>query len=470
MSMISMESRKTKILATIGPSSDSPEMMARFAEEGVDAFRLNLAHGTHEDHERRVKFLRSDKIKKPVAIVADIRGSKVRVGSLPKEGAFLEKGSKIVLDTSKSKYEMGIIPIPFPLNEAKVKKGSTVFLDDGTIMFEVTKVAPPKIFCEVIREGRLFSRKGVNIPGAMLHPAGVPSRDKEDVLLGKKLGVDYISLSFLANAKDVEYARSLLEGSHTKLIAKIESPQALANFDEIVKVVDAVMIARGDLGLETPLEEVPLQQKELIEKCHLYGVPVIVATQMLASMMNTLVPTRAEVSDVANAVFDGADTLMLSGETASGLYPLESARMMHRIIEVSEKRAPRDLFRATPERLPINVSVAEAACETARDVSAKYIIVGTESGFSAKAIAKFRPSVSIIAITEHPYIAQHLSLVWGVKTLCFPEKRGIESSFRSAIRVLRKEKAISRGDAVVYVSGLKFGKIGGTNMMRVVTV
>lgn len=463
-------SRKTKILATLGPSSDSPEMMKRLIEEGADAFRLNLAHGTPEEHEKRVQFLRSNNVEKRVAIVADIRGSKVRVGSLPKEGVLFEKGSKVVIDTTKKIYEKGIIPVPFPLDEAKVEKGNTVYLDDGTIMLEVTKVTPPKIFCEVVREGRLFSRKGVNIPGAMLHPAGVPARDKEDVLLGKKLGVDYISLSFLTSAKDVEQARLLLEGSHTKLIAKIESPQALENFDDILKSVDAVMIARGDLGLEIPIEEVPLKQKEIIEKCHIYGVPVIVATQMLASMMNTLVPTRAEVSDVANAVFDSADTVMLSGESASGLYPAESVRMMRKIIEVSQARSPHDMFQGVPEHLAVNVAVGEAAAETARDVEAKFIVVGTESGFSARAVAKFRPSVPIIAVTEHEYIARQLSLVWGVQTLCFPEKKGVESSFRSAINELKKEKQISKGDAVVYVSGIKFGKIGGTNMMRVVTV
>jgi pyruvate kinase len=465
-----MNNRKTKILATLGPSSDTPAMMAKLIEEGADAFRLNLAHGTYEEHERRVQFLRGKDVQKRVAIIADIRGSKVRVGILPKEGVLFEKGSSVVIDTTKTTYEKGIIPALFPIGEARVKKGNTVFLDDGTIMFEVTKVVPPKIFCEVVREGRLFSRKGVNIPGAMLHPSGVPARDKEDVLLGKKLGVDYISLSFLTSAKDVEHARSLLEGSHTKLIAKIESPQALENFDDILKVVDAVMIARGDLGLEIPIEEVPLKQKEIIEKCHVYGVPVIVATQMLASMMNTLVPTRAEVSDVANAVFDSADTVMLSGESASGLYPVQSVRMMRKIIEVSQARSPHNMFQGLPEHLAVNVAVAEAAAETARDVGAKFIVVGTESGFSARAVAKFRPSVPIIAVTEHEYIARQLSLVWGVRTLCFPEKKGVESSFRSAISELKKEKQISKGDTVVYVSGIKFGKIGGTNMMRVVTV
>ncbi len=472
--------RKTKILATLGPASDSPKVMRGLIQEGVDAFRLNLAHGTLEEHETRVRFLRSQEIKKHVAIVADIRGSKVRVGVLPKEGLLLEKGSKVVIDTSKSKYEQESIPIPFPLHEARVAKGSTVFLDDGTIVLEVIKISSPKIVCEVVREGRLFSRKGVNIPGAMLHPSGVPAKDKKDLLFGKKLGVDYISLSFLTSAKDVEHARLLLSdkggslsrkhAGRTKLIAKIESPLALEHFDEIVQAVDAVMIARGDLGLEIPIEEVPLKQKEIIEKCHMHGVPVIVATQMLASMIHTLVPTRAEVSDVANAVFDSADTLMLSGETASGLYPVESTRMMRRIIEVSEARSPHDLFRGLPEHLAVNVAVAEAAVETARDVGAQYIIVGTESGVSARAVAKFRPSVPIIAVTEHEYIARQLSLVWGVRTLCFPQERGIESSFHSAVSRLRKEKQIAKGDTVVYVSGIQFGKIGGTNTMRVVTV
>lgn len=467
-----MQNRKTKILATLGPSSESPEMMRKLIKEGVDAFRTNLAHGTYQDHARRVKFLRGNNAGKNIAIAADISGSKVRVGQLPEGGINLKVGDGVILDTSAKIWRKGILPIPFSvrLKNSGVKRGDQIIFDEGLMVLGVQSFSGEKISCRVIRGGILYSRRGVSIPGAMIHPAGISSRDREDILFGKRLGVDYISLSFLQKPADIAKARSLLKGSHTKIIAKIETQEALDNFDKILPQVDVVMIARGDLGLETSLAELPIRQKEIMVKCRQAGVPVIVATQMLASMVSNIVPTRAEVSDVANAVFDSADCLMLSAETAIGKHPLESVRMMREIIEASEKQAPADLFRNVAEHLPVNVAIAESACEAGRDVGAKFIIVGTTSGFSAKAVAKYRPSVPIAAVTQHQHVAEHLSLVWGIRTLYLPEKRSIESSLDSALAHLRKEKLIKRGDIIVYVSGIKFGIIGSTNMMRVVEI
>ncbi len=462
--MFSLHGRRTKIIATLGPSSDSPEMIKKLIEKGVDAFRINLAHGTPEQHEEKVKLIRELSGERFVAVIADIRGSKIRVGKMPPKGVLFERGSAITIDANASDYRNGIIPVPSMI---RVKKGSVIFLDDGMIALKVRRDSYPKIHCEVVREGRLFSRKGVNIPGSLVRSS--PKRDAEDIMLGKKLGVDYISLSFIKSAKDVERARALLKGMNIGIIGKIESPKALEKLDDIAKSVDAVMIARGDLGLEIPLAEVPLRQKEIVETCHMHGVPVIVATQMLASMVNTLMPTRAEVSDVANAVFDSADAVMLSGETASGLYPLETVSTMNEIVEQAEKMSLRYIYHGNGS-LPVNVAIAKAACETARSIDAKLILVGTATGFSAKAVARNRPSAPIIAITEYKYVAQQLSLVWGVKTVYLPGEKGITSSLEAAIKMLRRRRALKKGDAVVYVYGIKFGKPGSTNVVRVISI
>lgn len=459
--------RRTKILTTLGPSSNSPDLIKKLAAQGADAFRLNLAHGTHEEHEKTVKAIRE--LSSKAAVVADIRGSKLRVGELPREGLLLEKGSKVILDTGKAKYSGRAIPVPFPLRKSGIKKGGVIYLDDGMIMLEVKSVSPPRIVCEVVREGRLFSRKGVNIPGATIAHPGASKRDKEDVLFGKKIGADYISLSFIASAEDVAQARKLLEGSNARIIAKIESQKSLEHLDEIIGAVDAVMIARGDLGLEIPLSEVPVKQREIMKKCRRAGVPVIVATQMLASMMNMARPTRAEVSDVANAVFDLADVVMLSGETATGLYPVEAVKTMREIIEVSEKGSARNLFARETGTLPVNVAVAEAACRAAYEVRAKCIIAGTTTGFSARAVAKYRPSVPVIALTGSVDVARRLSLVWGVRTLYFKTER-IEEAIKEALEYLRKKRELEKGDVVVYATGMKVGQVGGTNTMQVLVV
>lgn len=462
--------RRTKILATLGPSSASPRMTRKLIAEGVDAFRLNLAHGSHAEHEQWVRSVRKNPALKHVGIVVDIRGSKVRVGTLPESGVELASGKKVTIDTRRSTYERDIIPIPVSLKNTRIQKGCTVFLDDGLITFEVLKIEGFKIRCRVVRGGLLFSRKGVNIPGAHLHQPGVSARDRGDILFGKKIGADYISLSFLHTAQDIARARVLLRGTHTKLIAKIESQEALDNFDEIVNVADMVMIARGDLGLETPMPELPMRQKEIIAKCKRARVPVIVATEMLASMVDHVLPSRAEVSDVANAVFDSVDAVMLSGETAVGVYPAESVAMMRDIIEASERISPRDTVRDDAMPLQVDVAVAAAASRAAHEVGARYILVGTTSGFSALAVSSHRPSVPIVAITDHHYVARQLSLVWGVRIIILPEKHGVKSSFDSAIEILKRERSLKKGDIVVYISGITLGKAGGTNMMRAIKV
>jgi pyruvate kinase len=456
-------SRRTKIIASLGPSSENYDTMKKMVFHGIDVFRINLAHGSISEYKKRIKFARELSKEKFISIIADIRGSKLRVGKMPKNGAILEKGSIVTIDSKAKEYKSRTIPIPL---KTKLKKGDVIFLDDGIIALEVRKHSPGKILCEVTREGRLFSKKGVNIPGYSRKSS--PENDKKDVLLGKKLGVDYISLSYLKSSKDVERARKLLRGSNIKLIGKIESVDSISNIDEIIHSVDAVMIARGDLGLEIPFHEVPLRQKEIVEKCRRAGVPVIVATQMLASMTHTLMPTRAEVSDVANAVFNSADAVMLSGETTTGLYPVESVKAMREIVESSEGRSLRNVDLDEP-KLPVNVAVAEAACKTAYTTGARCIIVSTSSGFSAKAIAKYRPLAPIVAVTESKNTAQQLSLVWGVTPLYLPKANTLEKSLEFAKKALRK-KFLTKGDIIVYVSGIKFGEVGGTNMMKVLRV
>ena len=410
--------RKTKIVATIGPASESREILLRLVREGIDAARLNFSHGTQADHGRRIKLIREleHETGRFIGIIADLQGPKMRVGSLPKEGVALRDDAEVVLDTTISKYEGGAIPVPSPIFAKGATKGSRVFLDDGSLLLEIvgTKGFLGRQFvARVLRGGTLYSHKGINVPELKLRTNIFEEKDKNDIAYAIKQKVDYVAVSFIRNGADMREARKLIGSAPIKLIAKIERPEALQNLEDIIAESDAIMVARGDLGIETPLWQLPMRQKEIIAGAHKAMKPVIVATQMLESMIKNAIPTRAEVSDVANAVYDSTDAVMLSAETASGKYPVESVRMMKNILRETEKDVRQVFLNEKEEYHDIKVAVPKSAKYIAEQVGANAILVGTATGSAAQAVSHYRPQVRIIASAANERVARSLSIAWG---------------------------------------------------------
>ncbi|MDP3954541.1 MAG: pyruvate kinase [bacterium] len=462
--------RKTKIIATIGPASEKPDILEVLIKEGVDAARLNLSHDSHENHQRRIDLIRkfSKKYDRYVAIICDLQGPKIRIGSLPADGVELVAGKKVVINASVSKYEKKEIPLPSDIFAKGVKKGARVLLDDGMMEMKVLSVKGPRFNCVVYRGGKLLSNKGVNVPTLELRKSILEEKDRTDIDFAKKAGADYIALSFLRTAKDVLDAKKLIKDTGIKLIAKIERPEAVHNLQEIIKAADGIMVARGDLGIETPIWALPVKQKEIIDITRNYTKPVIVATHMLDSMTRKSLPTRAEVSDVANAVYDGADAVMLSSESASGSYPIESVKMMRSILEETEKSLEYFKIKKMDKELPITMSVARSARYIAYDVGAKFIFAGTASGYSARAVSNFRPKQQIIGLTSNDVIARQLNIVWGVTPRVIRAKTVANLAPIAATKLFKKNK-IKRGDRIVFISGLKLGEIGQTNNISVIS-
>lgn len=459
-------------MATIGPASENPEILALLIKEGVNAARLNLSHSTHKEHQSRINLVRQieKKTGRHIAVIADLQGPKMRVGSLPSEGIELKDGKIVIFNTSISSYNGKEIPLPSRIFSQGTKRGVSVFLHDGKMSVVITKVQGHIFTARVKRGGKLFSNKGINVPSLQLKGNMLQKKDYLDIEFAKKAGIDYLSLSFMRNADDLHRVRKLVKGSKIKLIAKIERSEAFDNRVEIIKAADAVMVARGDLGVETPIWALPVKQKEIISAAREGMKPVIVATQMLESMTLDSMPTRAEVSDVANAVYDGADAVMLSAESANGKYPVESVAMMRSIIEETEKNIP--FFRTKKEllqKIPVTLSVARSAKHIAYDVGAKFIFAGTASGFSAQAVSHFRPKHPIFALTDNEFTARQMALVWGITPLVVKGKT-VSSLPLIAETILKKNKAVKKGDRIVFVSGLRVGAIGQTNNISVIWV
>lgn len=461
--------RKTKIVATIGPASEKPEILDVLVGEGIDAARLNLSHGSQKEHQARINTIRKaeKKFGRHVAIIADLQGPKIRVGNLPADGLELRNGKIVGINTGLSSYNGKDIPLPSRAFATGVVKGSAVLLDDGNLELKIISVKKGYFKARIMRGGRLFSHKGVNVPAIKLRSGVFEKKDRADIIFAKKAGVDYISLSFVRSAEDVYAARKLIGNSKIKLIAKIERPEAIHDLARIIEASDAVMVARGDLGIETPIWALPVKQKEIINVAREKMKPVIVATQMLESMTIKPIPTRAEVSDVANAVFDGADAVMLSGESASGKYPVESVKMMRAILEETEKGIPFFRIKKSLHELPITLSVARSAKHIAYDVGAKFIFVGTASGYSAQAVSSFRPKHQVIALTGDEKTARQLSLVWGVIPFVTRGKT-ISSLPVQAEEMLKKNRLLKKGDRIIFLSGLKVGIVGQTNNISVI--
>ncbi|MEK7650214.1 MAG: pyruvate kinase [Patescibacteria group bacterium] len=467
--------RKTKIIATIGPASESRENLLRLIEEGIDAARLNFSHGVQADHGRRIKLIREleRETGKFIGIIADMQGPKMRVGSLPKEGVPLRDDSEVILDTTISKYEGGAIPVPSPIFAKGAMKGSRVFLDDGSLLLEIigTKGIMGKQFvAKVLRGGTLFSHKGINVPELKLRTNIFEEKDRSDMAFAIKQKVDYIAVSFIRNGDDMREARRLAGNAPVKLIAKIERPEALTNLEDIIKESDAIMVARGDLGIETPLWQLPMRQKEIIAGAHKAMKPVIVATQMLESMTKNAIPTRAEVSDVANAVYDSADAVMLSAESASGKYPIEAVHMMKSILEETEKDVGSVFTDEKEEHHEVRVAVPKSAKYIAEQVGANAILVGTATGSAAEAVSHYRPHVCIIASAANERVARGLAIVWGITAIVIKNIKSIVDLEKKSLAELKKRGFIKSGDKVVFVSGTRLHDVGKTNALSVVRV
>jgi pyruvate kinase len=443
-----MTNKKTKIIATIGPVSESEKMLEKLINLGIDGARLNFSHGSHDEQGKRIQLIKKlcKKLNKHVSIIADIQGPKIRIGNLPEEGIELKNGQEIVIDTGTREFYNDRIPLPSLLFRDGTKEGHVVFLDDGTMQIKITGARAGIFKAEVLKGGILFSKKGVNVPSLEISSTILNAKDKSDIEFAVKAGADYIALSFLRNGKDIKDAKKFLGKTKIKIIAKIERPEALTNLEEITNEADVVMVARGDLGIETPLWELPIRQKEIIDLVRSKMKPVIVATQMLDSMIRNPIPTRAEVSDVANAVFDSTDCVMLSGESANGKYPLEAVDMMGKIL-IATDRHQEPLHENFEEKhdLPTDISIARSAVHIAEESGAKAIIIPSADEAFTKAISHFRPKTPIIAVTRKEDTARRLSLIWGVLPVHTKNKNLVEA----AKTFLKENKLAQAGDKVI---------------------
>ncbi|HEY8449498.1 MAG TPA: pyruvate kinase [Bacillota bacterium] len=469
--------RRTKIVATLGPASEDLETLTAMIQAGVDVVRINLSHGALDDHRRLVAASRAAAAragKRFVATLFDTRGPEIRVGELGPEGLDLAPGTRVVL-TADGAGEPGVVPVSYAGLAEAVRAGETILLDDGNLVFEVERVAGQRVECRVIAGGRLLSRKKVTLPRP---PADLPplvDDDLADLRLGAELGIDFVAASFVRAADDILSVRRVIEqfGGDQAIVAKFENASAVENMEAILEVADAVMVARGDLGVELPPEEVPVIQKRLIAACNRLGKPVITATQMLESMVVHARPTRAEASDVANAIFDGSDAVMLSAETAVGRYPIEAVRVMARIAERAERELDHDgwLRRTGPRQQPtITDAISFACCSTARALGAAAILTATQSGHTARMVSRYRPSAPIVAATPVEGVARKLSLVWGVTPVVVPATRITDEMISIAVEAAQAAGLIKPGALVVMTAGVPVGVPGTTNLVQVLTV
>lgn len=467
--------RRIKIIATLGPASATVEMCEKLFEAGVDVFRINMSHTQRETLPERVAMLRSleTRFKRPVGILADLQGPKLRVGQFGGEGFVqLEKGARFVLDADPAPGDLKRVHLPHPEILTALEPGHTLILDDGKIRLVVEKASPQQAVTKVTVGGRLSSRKGVSLPDTTIPVSAMTDKDRSDAEAAAEAGVDWIALSFVQRPEDMADLRKIVRGRALAL-AKIEKPQALVRLEEIIDASDAIMVARGDLGVEMPLEKVPGTQKRITRMARRMGKPVVIATQMLESMITAPVPTRAEVSDVATAVFEGADAVMLSAESAAGEYPIEAVTMMNRIAEEVEGesvyRSILEAQRAEPEATGAD-AIAKAAHEIADALKLRAIAAWTSSGSTAFRIARERPNATVIALTPNRSTARQLTLVWGVHAVVTKDASDIDDMAARACKFSVRENFAALGDRIIVVAGVPFGTPGATNMVRIAFV
>lgn len=467
--------RKTKIVCTLGPATEDDAILKQLMQEGMNVARFNFSHGDHEQHERnlmRVRRMREE-LGFPVAALLDTKGPEIRLRNFVEGKVQLEKGQTFILTTEEIEGDARRASISYKNLAKDVSKGSRILIDDGLIELVVQEVSGTEIICEVLNGGFISNHKGVNVPNAELSMPYISERDREDIIFGIEKGFDFIAASFVRTAEDVLEIRKILEDHHCdciNIIAKIENMQGVDNIDSIIEVSDGIMVARGDMGVEIPLEDVPVIQKLIIKKVYNAGKQVITATQMLDSMMKNPRPTRAEATDVANAIYDGTSAIMLSGETAAGMYPVEALKTMVKIACRTEEAIDykaRFKKRETLENPDITNAISHATCTTALDLNAAAIITVTKSGVTARMISKYRPDCPIIGGSTFGYVCRQLNLSWGVIPILIREERNTDELFLHAIEVAKKEGHLIAGDLVVITAGVPLGIPGGTNLLKV---
>jgi len=467
--------RRTKIVCTIGPATSSPEALRHLILSGMDVARLNFSHGSHAQHAEVIQSLReiSRELNIPLALLQDLSGPKVRVGKIVGEGVTLRPGAEITLTRDDVPGDENEINLPVPEIFEAVRVGTHLMLDDGLLELKVKSKRANALICEVVVGGLLTSHKGVNVPGVSLPIAAVTDKDLEDLKFGIAQKVDFVAASFVRTASDIAVLRGVCEAARAKIpiIAKIEKHEAIHNIDSIMEVVDGIMVARGDLGVEVPIDEVPVIQKMLIHKSNRAGKPVITATQMLDSMIRNPRPTRAEVTDVANAIFDGTDALMLSGETAVGLYPFETVRMMAKIATHTE--ASLDYAKILEEKMGLDTgksitgAIGQATCDIAQDLGCSAILTASASGRTARVVSRYRPKAPIICATDRPETYSRLALIWGVHPIMVKIADDSDSMMQACIDAAEQSGMVKADDIIVLTGGVPVGLPGSTNFIKI---
>ena len=466
--------RRTKIVATIGPATSHPEVLKALIKAGATTLRLNFSHGTHEDHHRSIRLIRQTafELDQPVGILQDLQGPKIRLGRFESGSIYLNKGDRFTLTSEPVPGTQEISSVTYEPLADEVPQGSSILLDDGRVEMFVEEIDRAKraLHCRVVVGGTLSNNKGVNFPGVYLSIKAMTDKDRQDLMFGLDQGVDWVALSFVRNPQDVLEIKELIAsaGKQTPVIVKIEKHEAIEQMEAILSLSDGVMVARGDLGVELPAEDVPILQKRLIATANRLGIPVITATQMLDSMVNSPRPTRAEISDVANAILDGTDAVMLSNEAAVGKYPVESVETMARIaVRIEQEKLARHV---EDTRRSIPNAISQAVGQIAEQMQAAAIMTLTKTGATARNVSKFRPYTPILAVTPHVDVARQLQLVWGVKPLLVLDLPSTGQTFQAAINVAQEKQLLAEGDLVVMTAGTLQGVPGSTDLIKVEVV
>ena len=466
--------KKTKIVCTLGPVSQSEETLTKLIENGLNVCRFNFSHGSHEEHKERMDIVKKvrDELKKPVAILLDTKGPEIRTGNFADPEVFLEEGSKFIITMADVIGNKEMCTVSYKGLAEDVVEGDTILIDDGLVGLKVENVVGEEIHCVVENSGIVKNHKGVNVPGVKINLPALTPKDISDIEFGITQGIDFIAASFVRKASDVLAIREVLENNNAtdiQIISKIENQEGVDNLDEILQVSDGLMVARGDLGVEIPTEDKPIVQKQKIKKCKALGQPVITATQMLDSMIRNPRPTRAEVTDVANAIYDGTDAIMLSGETAAGKYPVEAVKVMAAIAKRIEETLDYDTILRSKGLNNTNVTdaISYATCTTAKSLTASGIVTSTSSGYTARMVSKFRPKTPIIAATPNERTSRQLSLSWGVYTVMCEQAENTDDLIDNSIEASKNEGYIHEGELVVITTGVPTGVSGTTNLIKV---
>ena len=466
--------RKTKIVCTLGPSTDQEGILEELVKEGMNVARFNFSHGAYDEQKRRLDQLKELRTKwnKPIAAMLDTKGPEIRIGCFQQGSIELEQGQTFTLTADDVEGDETKVSITYKELYKDVKVGDSILIDDGLIGMDVIRIEKQDIICQVKNGGKISNKKGVNVPGVELNMPFISEKDKNDILFGIQEGFDFIAASFTRTADDVNQIRQLLEENHCdtiNIIAKIENQQGVDNIDEIIAAADGIMVARGDMGVEIPLEEVPVIQREIIHKVYKAGKQVITATQMLDSMMKNPRPTRAEATDVANAIYQGTSAIMLSGETAAGLYPVEALKTMDKIaVRIESDIDYEDNFNhyRYDEKPDMTTAISHATCMTAMDLDAKAIITVSKSGKTARSISKYRPKCMIIGCTTTEHNCRQLNMSWGIYPIQLREEYSMEVLFVHAVEAAKKMGYVDDEDIVVLTAGVPLGRSGNTNLIR----